>query len=115
MRTVDQGRAVKIENFSKNLTFDRVERNIRSLFVSKKAKYMLEKMKSFSLFRYWTFIFCMKKYIRNFKKRKYNKCRGYAITVLTKNSIRQKIEIGMLSLRKKAGKIRKLKDWMEIY
>ena len=75
----------------------------------------MTKMKSFSLFRYWTFIFFMKKYIKNFRKRKVAKSKKMVAIEFTKTAVLNKIAVGMSSLRGKVGRLHKLKEWMKIY
>ena len=111
----DEGRELKIQNFSKHLVIERVERNIRSLFSTRKARFSLSKIKSFSLFRYLTFIFYMKKYIRNFKKRKCASNKKKIVTEFMKMRVMEKVNEGMASLRGKIGRLHKLKEWIKIY
>ena len=97
------------------MVIDRVERNIRNLFITKKARFSMTKMKSFSLFRYWTFIFYMKRYIKRFRKRKYLRSKKTVVSELVKITILGKVSDGMASLRGKVGRLHKLKQWIRIY
>lgn len=81
----DQAREEKIANFSRNLVLQRVERNIRNLFIRKKIEFGLKNLQKEAAGRYLTLHFCVKRYICRFRKRRFLRSRKLAVDAIVKN------------------------------
>lgn len=93
--SADQARELKIKNFFKHLVLQRVERNIRNLFVAKKIQYSLRNLKQEAAGRYLTLHFCIRRYVARFRKRRFARCRKDLVISMVKNSIFGKIREGL--------------------
>ena len=101
----DAARDIKIENFAKTRTLEKAERSIRNIFVTKKAGFSLQQLKSISASRYWLFIFHLKKHIQRFRHKKWLKNRTYVVSALTRKMIASKIKNGVKAISRKVTKL----------
>lgn len=66
-----EGRNVKIDNFARKLKVDRLERNIRGLFVKTRIRFSFQKLQTIDIAKANKLVMVFRNYVQRFRKRRF--------------------------------------------
>ena len=108
----EEGRQLKIDDFSHSLKLKRLESNIRGVFVKNRIKIKMKKMLKDQLFRYTLLVISFKRYVKSFRENVFKQKRRKVTQQLFKSVIKDKVKLGLAACTLSIRKIQKFNEWM---
>jgi len=78
-KPTSEGREAKISNFARHLKLERLEKNIRGVFIRNRVKLQMKKLKKNQMFRFFLLTMTFQQYVKHFRLKKYKKQRKFAV------------------------------------
>lgn len=111
LKPIGEARDVKIANFASHLKLQRLENNLRGLFIKNRIKFKMRKMFQNQIFRYSLMTVVFRKYVKKFRERKFRSKVGFVTQSIIKNVIKEKIKVGISTCTFNARKLQKFREW----